>query len=100
MRLFSVLAGFMALCMSLVATISPATAQSFSEDEAVYIGRVTVLIEVSAQSVSDLQDLFADLIEEPGTWTSPQVLEVSGGGGVFLETTNTESPWTLTFEPL
>jgi len=44
--------------------------------------------------------LFNDLIEEPGTWTSSQVLEVSGSGGVFLETTNTDSPWTLTFEPL
>lgn len=46
--------------------------------------------------------LFNEVIEQSGTgtWSSSQVFEAGDGGSFYVETTNTESSWTLTFDPL
>lgn len=43
--------------------------------------------------------LFNELIDVPGTWTGSAVLDNPRSGEVFVAAENTESAWTLVFEP-
>jgi hypothetical protein len=71
--------------------------------------KVTARVEVDGfdgfavwiYGAGDFKDLlFNDVIDESGTWTSSQVFETDGGGSFYVETTNTDSSWTLTFEKM
>ena len=42
--------------------------------------------------------LFNEAIDGPRTWTGSTLAEVGGDGEYFVETDDTESPWTLELE--